>query len=182
MMNLFNFSIGTSSDFTSLWTLKLRKQAYVKIGAFFVNFKPILKEQAKVPRPFHQPTLSLDYQILVVILSTRRQEDAHELMRFAIDTMQSVCLVSLVEKAAYILALKRQPLFNIYLVAWVTTSGDASSLEECLDQFTIKECLDGENKSRLYIFLSILPKPPLSSDLSCYFSQVATGFSHEHLV
>lgn len=45
-------------------------QAYVKIGAFFVNFKPILKEQAKVPRPFHQPTLSLDYQILVVILST----------------------------------------------------------------------------------------------------------------
>lgn len=28
----------------------------------------------------------------------------------------------------------------------VEIHGDASSLEECLDQFTIKECLDGENK------------------------------------
>lgn len=39
-------------------------------GASFVNLKAILNEQAEVHRPFHQPTLSLDYLILVEILAT----------------------------------------------------------------------------------------------------------------
>lgn len=39
-------------------------------GASFVNLKAILNELAEVHRPFHQPTLSLDYLILVEILAT----------------------------------------------------------------------------------------------------------------
>ncbi|BBG95031.1 ubiquitin-specific protease 18 [Prunus dulcis] len=99
-----------------------------------------------------------------------RQEDAHELMRFAIDTMQSVCLSEFGgEKAVHpstqettiiqhifggllqsqVICTKCKNISNRYdnmMDLTVEIHGDASSLEECLDQFTIKEWLDGENK------------------------------------
>ncbi|OMO90597.1 Peptidase C19, ubiquitin carboxyl-terminal hydrolase 2 [Corchorus olitorius] len=98
-----------------------------------------------------------------------RQEDAHEFMRFAIDTMQSVCLDEFGgEKAVDPSAQETtliQHIFGGHLQSQVICTncnkisnqyenmmdltveihGDASSLEECLDQFTVKEWLHGDN-------------------------------------
>ncbi|XP_065013845.1 uncharacterized protein LOC103990583 isoform X2 [Musa acuminata AAA Group] len=99
-----------------------------------------------------------------------RQEDAHEFMRFAIDRMQSVCLdefggektvdtrtqeTTLIQ---YIFGGRLQSQvtctkcnmvsnrFENMMDLTVEIQGDVESLEECLDQFTVKEWLDGENK------------------------------------
>ncbi|CAJ1972378.1 unnamed protein product, partial [Sphenostylis stenocarpa] len=98
-----------------------------------------------------------------------RQEDAHEFMRFSIDTMQSVCLDEFGgEKAVppnHQETTLIQHIFGGRLQSEVVCSecdkiskqyenmmdltveihGDAASLEECLDQFTARERLDGEN-------------------------------------
>ncbi|KAJ9184134.1 hypothetical protein P3X46_007905 [Hevea brasiliensis] len=98
-----------------------------------------------------------------------RQEDAHEFMRFAIDTMQSVCLDEFGgEKAVYpafqettfiqhvfgghlqsqVICTKCDKISNQFenmMDLTVEIHGDAASLEECLDQFTVKEWLHGEN-------------------------------------
>ncbi|XP_074564362.1 uncharacterized protein LOC141820902 [Curcuma longa] len=99
-----------------------------------------------------------------------RQEDAHEFMRFAIDTMQSVCLDEFGGEKTLDPSTQETTLihyiFGGYLQSQVTCTkcntisnryenmmdltveihGDAESLEECLDQFTMKEWLDGDNK------------------------------------
>ncbi|XP_010928622.1 uncharacterized protein [Elaeis guineensis] len=99
-----------------------------------------------------------------------RQEDAHEFMRFAIDTMQSICLDEFGgEKAldpstqettlihhifgghlqSQVICTNCNMISNRYenmMDLTVEIQGDAGSLEECLDQFTVKEWLDGENK------------------------------------
>ncbi|XP_042391460.1 ubiquitin carboxyl-terminal hydrolase 18-like [Zingiber officinale] len=99
-----------------------------------------------------------------------RQEDAHEFMRFAIDTMQSVCLDEFGGEKMLDPSTQETTLihyiFGGYLQSQVTCTkcntisnryenmmdltveihGDAESLEECLDQFTMKEWLDGDNK------------------------------------
>ncbi|PIA58902.1 hypothetical protein AQUCO_00400035v1 [Aquilegia coerulea] len=98
-----------------------------------------------------------------------KQEDAHEFMRFAIDTMQSVCLDEFGgEKALHPSSQETtliQYIFGGHLQSQVKCSecnkisyrhenmmdltveiqGDAESLEECLEQFTAEELLDGEN-------------------------------------
>ncbi|KAJ4902935.1 Ubiquitin carboxyl-terminal hydrolase 19 [Raphanus sativus] len=98
-----------------------------------------------------------------------RQEDAHELMRFVIDMMQSVCLdefggEKVVPPRAQETTLI-QYIFGGLLQSQVQCTvcsnvsdqyenmmdltveihGDAVSLEECLDQFTAKEWLQGDN-------------------------------------
>ncbi|CAL5411670.1 unnamed protein product [Camellia sinensis] len=65
-----------------------------------------------------------------------KQEDAHEFMRFAIDTMQSV------------ICSKCNNVSNQYenmMDLTVEIQGDATSLEECLDLFTVRERLHGDN-------------------------------------
>ncbi|KAF9661996.1 hypothetical protein SADUNF_Sadunf18G0007300 [Salix dunnii] len=98
-----------------------------------------------------------------------RQEDAHEFMRFAIDTMQSVCLDEFggekaVEPASQettiiqhifggrlqsqVICTKCNKISNQFenmMDLTVEIHGDAASLEQCLDQFTDKEWLHGEN-------------------------------------
>ncbi|CAA7408154.1 unnamed protein product [Spirodela intermedia] len=98
-----------------------------------------------------------------------RQEDAHEFMRFAIDTMQSVCLDEFGGEKALDPSIQEttliQHIFGGHLQSQVKCTkcdkisnryenmmdltveihGDAESLEECLNQFTGKEWLDGEN-------------------------------------
>ncbi|XP_078443582.1 ubiquitin carboxyl-terminal hydrolase 18-like [Wolffia australiana] len=102
-------------------------------------------------------------------LSNGRQEDAHEFMRFAIDTMQSVCLDEFGGEKALDLSIQEttliQHIFGGHLQSQVLCTkcerisnryenmmdltveihGDADSLEECLNQFTGKEWLEGEN-------------------------------------
>ncbi|KAK8963035.1 Ubiquitin carboxyl-terminal hydrolase 19 [Platanthera guangdongensis] len=98
-----------------------------------------------------------------------RQEDAHEFMRFAIDTMQSICLDEYGgEKAvdpntqattivqyifgghlqSQVICTNCDVVSNRYenmMDLTVEIQGGSESLEECLDQFTVKEWLDGEN-------------------------------------
>ncbi|KAI3468400.1 hypothetical protein Pfo_025063 [Paulownia fortunei] len=98
-----------------------------------------------------------------------KQEDAHEFMRFAIDTMQSVCLDEFGGERAvhpnyqettliqHIFGgrLRSQVIcaecnnvsnqFENMMDLTVEIHGDAGSLEECLDQFTAKEWLHGDN-------------------------------------
>ncbi|XP_020103447.1 ubiquitin carboxyl-terminal hydrolase 18-like [Ananas comosus] len=99
-----------------------------------------------------------------------RQEDAHEFVRFAIDKMQSACLDEFGGEKALDPSIQEttliQHIFGGHLQSQVTCTecnmiskryenmmdltveihGDVESLEECLDQFTAKEWLDGENK------------------------------------
>ncbi|XP_047170037.1 ubiquitin carboxyl-terminal hydrolase 18-like [Vigna umbellata] len=98
-----------------------------------------------------------------------RQEDAHEFMRFSIDAMQSVCLDEFGGEKAVPPKLQEttliQHIFGGHLQSEVICTeceknsnqyenmmdltveihGDAASLEECLDQFTAKEWLHGDN-------------------------------------
>lgn len=98
-----------------------------------------------------------------------KQEDAHEFMRIAIDTMQSVCLDEFGgEKVIPARAQETtliQHIFGGHLQSQVKCTkcnnvsnqfenmmdltveiqGDVASLEECLDQFTIMERLHGDN-------------------------------------
>ncbi|XP_042476214.1 ubiquitin carboxyl-terminal hydrolase 19-like isoform X2 [Macadamia integrifolia] len=102
-------------------------------------------------------------------LGNGKQEDAHEFMRFAIDTMQSVCLdefggeralhpssqeTTLIQHIfgghlqSQVICTKCNKISNRYenmMDLTVEIQGDATSLEDCLDQFTVKEPLDGEN-------------------------------------
>ncbi|TKY74829.1 Ubiquitin carboxyl-terminal hydrolase 19 [Spatholobus suberectus] len=98
-----------------------------------------------------------------------RQEDAHEFMRFAIDAMQSVCLdefggekavppthqeTTLIQHIfgghlqSEVICTECEKNSNQYenmMDLTVEIHGDAASLEECLDQFTAKEWLHGDN-------------------------------------
>uniref|UniRef100_A0ACD5ZF94 Uncharacterized protein n=1 Tax=Avena sativa TaxID=4498 RepID=A0ACD5ZF94_AVESA len=105
-------------------------------------------------------------------LGIGRQEDAHEFMRFAIDKMQSACLDEFGGEKVVDLSTQEttiiQHIFGGRLQSQVQCTacgvvsnryenmmdltveihGDAESLEECLDQFTAVEWLDGDNKYR----------------------------------
>ncbi|XP_052210147.1 ubiquitin carboxyl-terminal hydrolase 18-like isoform X2 [Diospyros lotus] len=98
-----------------------------------------------------------------------KQEDAHEFMRFAIDTMQSVCLdeyggekavdartqeTTLIQHIfgghlqSQVICTKCNNISNQYenmMDLTVEIHGDAASLEECLNQFTVRERLHGDN-------------------------------------
>ncbi|XP_059286606.1 ubiquitin carboxyl-terminal hydrolase 18 [Lycium ferocissimum] len=102
-------------------------------------------------------------------LTCGKQEDAHEFMRFAIDTMQLVSLDEFGGEKAVPPSTQEttliQHIFGGHLQSQVICTkcnnlsnqlenmmdltveihGDAESLEECLDQFTAEECMDGEN-------------------------------------
>ncbi|RDY08579.1 Ubiquitin carboxyl-terminal hydrolase 19, partial [Mucuna pruriens] len=102
-------------------------------------------------------------------LGCGRQEDAHEFMRFAIDAMQSVCLdefggekavppkhqeTTLIQHIfgghlqSEVICTECEKNSNQYenmMDLTVEIHGDAASLEECLDQFTAKEWLHGDN-------------------------------------
>ncbi|KQK16875.1 hypothetical protein BRADI_1g31187v3 [Brachypodium distachyon] len=101
-----------------------------------------------------------------------KQEDAHEFMRFAIDKMQSACLDEFGGEKVVDLSIQEttiiQHIFGGRLRSQVQCTacgmvsnryenmmdltveihGDAESLEECLNQFTAVEWLDGDNKYR----------------------------------
>ncbi|CAI9275087.1 unnamed protein product [Lactuca saligna] len=102
-------------------------------------------------------------------LGNGKQEDAHEFMRFVIDTMQSVCLdeyggeravhptsqeTTLIQHIfggrlqSQVICTKCNNVSNQFenmMDLTVEIQGDAASLEECLDQFTAKEWLEGDN-------------------------------------
>ncbi|KAF8377353.1 hypothetical protein HHK36_030730 [Tetracentron sinense] len=98
-----------------------------------------------------------------------REEDAHEFLRYAIDTMQSVCLKEAEVNTAGLLAEETTLIGLIFggylrseikcmkcrgkskqhermLDLTVEIQGHIETLEEALEQFTATEILDGENK------------------------------------
>lgn len=103
-------------------------------------------------------------------LGDGRQEDAHELLRISIDSMQSICLDevggeklvdqtmqkttfiqqmfggSLQSKVQCMRCYRESLCFENMLDLTVEIHGDIESLEDALAQFTASELLDGENK------------------------------------
>ncbi|CAN8287800.1 unnamed protein product [Cochlearia groenlandica] len=136
---------------------------------FFCEFETHLERANQSHFPFSPMNIISRLPNIGGNLGYGRQEDAHELMRFAIDMMQSVCLEEFGgEKAVPPLAQETtliQYIFGGLLQSQVQCTvcsnvsgqhenmmdltveihGDAVSLEECLDQFTAKEWLHGDN-------------------------------------
>ncbi|KAL0733881.1 hypothetical protein Bca4012_010091 [Brassica carinata] len=136
---------------------------------FFCEFETHL-ERANMSRfPFSPMNIISRLPNIGGNLGYGRQEDAHELMRFVIDMMQSVCLdVFGGEKVVPPRAQETTLIQHIFggllqsqvqctvcsnvsdqyenmMDLTVEIHGDAVSLEECLDQFTAKEWLQGDN-------------------------------------
>ncbi|CAL1385230.1 unnamed protein product [Linum trigynum] len=136
---------------------------------FLCVFESHVERATQSPHPFSPINILSRLPNIGGNLGYGRQEDAHEFMRFAIDTMQSVCLDEFggekaVEPAAQETTLI-QHIFGGHLQSQVMCTkcsnisnqfenmmdltveihGDATSLEECLDQFTAKEWLQDDN-------------------------------------
>ncbi|VVB08902.1 unnamed protein product [Arabis nemorensis] len=136
---------------------------------FFCEFDTHLERANQSRFPFSPMNIISRLPNIGGNLGYGRQEDAHELMRFVIDMMQSVCLdefggEKVVPPRAQETTLI-QYIFGGLLQSQVQCTvcsnvsdqyenmmdltveihGDAVSLEECLDQFTAKEWLQGDN-------------------------------------
>ncbi|XP_022731320.1 ubiquitin carboxyl-terminal hydrolase 18 isoform X2 [Durio zibethinus] len=146
-----------------------RKECKRNDWCFLCEFQIHVERSSQNPHPFSPINILSRLPNIGGNLGYGRQEDAHEFMRFAIDTMQSVCLDEFGgEKAVDRVSQETtliQHIFGGHLQSQVICTncnkisnqyenmmdltveihGDASSLEECLDQFTVKEWLHGEN-------------------------------------
>ncbi|CAH8328439.1 unnamed protein product [Eruca vesicaria subsp. sativa] len=136
---------------------------------FFCEFETHVERASQSQLPFSPVNIISRLTNIGGTLGYGRQEDAHEFMRYAIDTMQSACLdeyggekmvpprsqeTTLVQ---YIFGglLQSQVQCTVcnnvseqyenMMDLTVEIHGDAVSLEECLDQFTAKEWLQGDN-------------------------------------
>ncbi|GLT58289.1 hypothetical protein SLA2020_311930 [Shorea laevis] len=136
---------------------------------FLCEFQTHVERASQSPQPFSPINIFSRLTNIGGNLGYGRQEDAHEFMRFAIDTMQSVCLdefggekavdpscqeTTLIQHIfgghlqSQVICTKCNKISNQYenmMDLTVEIHGDASSLEECLEQFTAKEWLHGEN-------------------------------------
>ncbi|KAK3039599.1 hypothetical protein RJ639_029298 [Escallonia herrerae] len=188
---------------------------------FLCEFQTHLERASKSVNPFSPINILSRLPNIGGNFGYGKQEDAHEFMRFAIDTMQSVCLDEFGgEKAVHPssqettliqhifgghLQSQVKPFFVLQCYNWklarflgqeeirlktadykggevictecnvisnqfesmmdltVEIQGEAASLEECLDQFTAKEWLHGENMYKCDGFWQdTLPKMPAS--------------------
>ncbi|KAL0372034.1 UNVERIFIED_CONTAM: Ubiquitin carboxyl-terminal hydrolase 19 [Sesamum calycinum] len=147
-----------------------KKECQMDDWCFLCEFQNHVERASQSLAPFSPINILSRLPNIGGNLGYGKQEDAHEFMRFAIDTMQSVCLDEFGgEKAVH--PLSRDNPYSTYI--WWSTSisghvictecnnvsnqfenmmdltveihGDAGSLEECLDQFTAKEWLHGDN-------------------------------------
>ncbi|XP_042033177.1 ubiquitin carboxyl-terminal hydrolase 18-like isoform X2 [Salvia splendens] len=136
---------------------------------FLCEFQLHMERASRSDNPFSPMNILSRLPNLGGNLGYGKQEDAHEFMRFAIDTMQSVCLDEFggekVVHPSYQGTTLVQHIFGGRLRSQVICGecnnvsnqfenmmdltveihGDAGSLEECLDQFTAKEQLHGDN-------------------------------------
>ncbi|KAJ8634685.1 hypothetical protein MRB53_008952 [Persea americana] len=136
---------------------------------FFCEFQSHIHRVGQSLHPFSPINILSRLPNIGGNLGYGKQEDAHEFMRFAIDTMQSICLNEFGGEKALDLSTQEttliQHIFGGHLQSQVICTecdkisyryenmmdltveiqGDVASLEDCLDQFTVKEWLDGEN-------------------------------------
>ncbi|KAG6382758.1 hypothetical protein SASPL_157536 [Salvia splendens] len=113
---------------------------------FLCEFQLHMERASRSDNPFSPMNILSRLPNLGGNLGYGKQEDAHEFMRFAIDTMQSVCLDEFGgEKVICGECSNVSNQFENMMDLTVEIHGDAGSLEECLDQFTAKERLHGDN-------------------------------------
>ncbi|PON73149.1 Ubiquitinyl hydrolase [Parasponia andersonii] len=136
---------------------------------FLCEFQTHLERASQSSQPFSPTNIISRLPNIGGNLGYGRQEDAHEFMRFAIDTMQSVCLeefggekcvppssqeTTIIQHIfgghlqSQVICTECNNISNQYenmMDLTVEIHGEARSLEECLDQFTVKEWLHGEN-------------------------------------
>ncbi|XP_016514910.1 ubiquitin carboxyl-terminal hydrolase 18 [Nicotiana tabacum] len=136
---------------------------------FLCEFQHHVERASRSQQPFSPINILSRLPNIGGNLGYGKQEDAHEFMRFAIDTMQSVCLDEFGGEKAVPPNTQEttliQHIFGGHLQSRVICTecnnvsdqfenmmdltveihGDAESLEECLDQFTAREWLDGDN-------------------------------------
>ncbi|KAK6158728.1 hypothetical protein DH2020_006042 [Rehmannia glutinosa] len=136
---------------------------------FLCEFQTHVERASRSLHPFSPMNILSRLPNIGGNLGYGKQEDAHEFMRFAIDTMQSVCLDEFGgEKAVHhsyqettliqhifggrlrsqVICAECNNISNQFenmMDLTVEIHGDAGSLEECLDQFTAKEWLHGDN-------------------------------------
>ncbi|KAL5973933.1 hypothetical protein ACLOJK_030592 [Asimina triloba] len=142
---------------------------YSSAGSILVGERPFKKIVNQSLHPFSPINILSRLPNIGGNLGYGKQEDAHEFMRFAIDTMQSVFLDEFGGESALDhttqLTTLIQHIFGGHLQSEVICTkcdnvsycyenmmdltveiqGDAVCLENCLDQFTKREWLDGEN-------------------------------------
>lgn len=136
---------------------------------FLCEFQTHVERASESQHPFSPLNILSRLPNIGGNLGYGKQEDAHEFMRFAIDTMQSVCLdeyggekvlhpstqeTTLVQHIfgghlqSQVICMKCNKTSDQYenmMDLTVEIHGDATSLEECLDQFTVREQLHGDN-------------------------------------
>ncbi|GAB4854026.1 Ubiquitin carboxyl-terminal hydrolase 18 [Ancistrocladus abbreviatus] len=136
---------------------------------FFCELQTHVERASRSQHPFSPINILSRLPSIGGNLGYGKQEDAHEFMRFAIDTMQSACLdehggeevvhpksqeTTLIQHIfggqlqSQVICTECNQVSNQYenmMDLTVEIHGDATSLEECLDQFTVKECLHGDN-------------------------------------
>ncbi|KAL2897508.1 Ubiquitin carboxyl-terminal hydrolase 19 [Bienertia sinuspersici] len=136
---------------------------------FLCELETHLTRASRNPQPYSPLNILSRLPSIGGNLGYGKQEDAHEFMRFAIDTMQSVCLdehggeklidpksqeTTLIQHIfggqlrSQVICTKCNQISNQYenmMDLMVEIQGDATSLQQCLDQFTAKEWLHGEN-------------------------------------
>ncbi|CAN4076524.1 unnamed protein product [Withania somnifera] len=136
---------------------------------FLCEFQHHVERASRSQQPFSPINILSRLPNIGGNLGYGKQEDAHEFMRFAIDMMQSVCLdefggekvvppntqeTTLIQHIfgghlqSQVICTECSNVSNQFenmMDLTVEIHGDAESLEECLDQFTAKEWLDGDN-------------------------------------
>ncbi|XP_068652589.1 ubiquitin carboxyl-terminal hydrolase 18-like [Aristolochia californica] len=136
---------------------------------FFCELQQHIQRASQSLHPFSPLNILSRLPSIGGNLGCGKQEDAHEFMRFAIDTMQSICLEEFGGEKSLEPSTQEttliQHIFGGYLQSEVICTkcdkisyryenmmdltveiqGDAASLQDCLEQFTVKEWLDGEN-------------------------------------
>ncbi|KAK9683621.1 hypothetical protein RND81_10G153900 [Saponaria officinalis] len=137
---------------------------------FLCELEALMDRARKSQQPFSPINILSRLPSMGGNMGHGRQEDAHEFMRFAIDMMQSVCLdehggekiilpksqeTTLIQHIfggqlrSQVKCTGCNQVSNRYenmMDLTVEIQGDATSLQECLDQFTETEWLNGENK------------------------------------
>ncbi|XP_057799212.1 ubiquitin carboxyl-terminal hydrolase 18-like [Salvia miltiorrhiza] len=146
-----------------------RRECQRNDWCFLCEFQLHMERASRSANPFSPMNILSRLPNIGGNLGYGKQEDAHEFMRFAIDTMQSVCLdefggekvvhpsfqeTTLIQHIfggrlrSQVICAECKNVSNQFenmMDLTVEIHGDAGSMEECLDQFTAKEWLHGDN-------------------------------------
>ncbi|XP_021630603.1 ubiquitin carboxyl-terminal hydrolase 17 isoform X2 [Manihot esculenta] len=153
---------------TSYFILQLHSNACRKKEWCFVcEFEFLILKAREGESPLSPIRILSKIQKIGSHLGHGREEDAHEFLRYAVDTMQSICLKEagamgtlaeettvvgltfggyLRSKITCMRCLGKSERYERIMDLTVEIDGDIETLEEALAQFTADEVLDGENK------------------------------------